>query len=128
VRLHWKSQRERERASRIASAVAGAEVAPRMGLAELAGLILGAAGVVAVDTGPAHLASALDRPQLVLYGPTGPGLTGVLGPRQGNLATQLACAPCLKRRCRLPEAMSGAPVCLEHLQPERVLQQLEQLL
>jgi heptosyltransferase-1 len=35
-----------------------------------------------VDTGLAHLAAALGTPQLTLYGPTLPQLTGTIGARQ----------------------------------------------
>ena len=45
-------------------------------LAELIGLIRGAAHVVSVDSGPAHLAAALERPLLAIHTWTDPQLVG----------------------------------------------------
>jgi heptosyltransferase I len=71
--------RERERATRIAAAIPNAEVVPPSSLASLASLLDGAVGVVGVDTGLTHLATALDRPVVALYVATDPGMTGVYG-------------------------------------------------
>jgi ADP-heptose:LPS heptosyltransferase len=58
--------------ARAAGLPAGAVVAGRTGLVELAGVV-GAAGRVACgDTGVAHLATALGRPSVVLFGPVPP--------------------------------------------------------
>ena len=73
------SARERERAQRIAAAVAGAIVAPPLTLRELAGVLGGAALTVGVDTGLAHLATALGVPTIALFMASDPALTGVHG-------------------------------------------------
>ncbi len=70
---------ERERARRIAAAIAGAVVAPELNLEQLAGLIGGAKLAIGVDTGLTHLAVALNIPTIALFTATDPGLTGVLG-------------------------------------------------
>lgn len=86
------SARERERASRIAASIPGAELAPPASLNELATLLAGAAGVIGVDTGLTHLAAAIDRPVVALYVATEPGLTGVhAGPRAINLGGKGLC-------------------------------------
>ncbi len=46
--------------------------APGMDIARLLGLAAGAAGMVSVDTGPAHVVAAFDRPVLALFGISGP--------------------------------------------------------
>lgn len=52
------------------------------------------------DTGPMHIAAALHRPVVGLFGPTDPMQTGPYGQERKSLVPQgLACAPCLKRRC-----------------------------
>jgi ADP-heptose:LPS heptosyltransferase len=51
-------------------------VRDRMGIMELAGLLAGAGRVACGDTGVAHLATALGRPSVVLFGPTPPALWG----------------------------------------------------
>ncbi len=124
VLLPWGNQQERTRAERLTGATEAVEVLPSLGLTELAGVIAGASGVVAVDTGLAHLASALERPGLFLYGPTDATLTGVTGKGQQVLQSDLDCAPCLKRRCPLRESSDGEPVCLRRFVPEEVFRSL----
>jgi heptosyltransferase-1 len=70
---------ERQRAERIVAAVPGAIVAPPLSLQELAGLIGGSDLAIGVDTGLAHLATALRVPTIALYISTDPALTGVYG-------------------------------------------------
>ncbi|MFT3848123.1 MAG: lipopolysaccharide heptosyltransferase I [Propionivibrio sp.] len=70
---------ERARAERIAAAIPEAVVAPRLTLRELAALIGRATLAIGVDTGLAHLATALRVPTIALYVTTDPALTGVLG-------------------------------------------------
>jgi len=70
---------ERERAERIAASIPGAVVAPPLTLRELATLIGRAAIAIGVDTGLAHLATALRVPTIALYVTTNPALTGVHG-------------------------------------------------
>lgn len=71
--------RERQRAERIAGAVAGAVVAPPLSLPQVAALLARARLAVGVDTGLAHLAAALRVPVIALYIATDPALTGVHG-------------------------------------------------
>lgn len=82
VRLFWNTPEEKARADRLAQASANVTVLPRMKLAEVAAELGGAAGVVSVDTGLSHLAAALDRPNVILFGPTDPGLVGGYGKDQ----------------------------------------------
>lgn len=70
---------ERERAERIAASISGAVVAPPLTLRELATLIGRATIAIGVDTGLAHLATALRVPTIALYVTTDPALTGVYG-------------------------------------------------
>lgn len=86
--LPWGNDQERRRAGFIASEVAEAVVLPRLRLAELAGVLAGARGVVGVDTGLVHLAVALDRPTVALYTDTDPSLTGVY-PADSHRASNL---------------------------------------
>lgn len=114
VRVPAHGLDETRRAEAIVAGVERAGVIPPATLDALAAEIAGAAGVVAVDTGLAHLAAALGVPTLALYGPTRPGLTGVAGPRAMNLpAPDGSCPylPCVSRRCRVISG-EGDPPCL----------------
>jgi heptosyltransferase-1 len=73
---------EQQRAARLTSSLGRAVAAPPMSLAELAGLLSGAALVVGVDTGLVHLAAALNRPTLALFCGSEPQLTGVYAGEQ----------------------------------------------
>ena len=77
--LPFGSLAERERAERIAGAIPDAIVAPPLNLRELAALIGRATLAIGVDTGLAHLATALRVPTIALYVTTDPALTGVYG-------------------------------------------------
>ena len=76
------------------------------------------------DTGPMHVAAALNKPVVALFGPTDPRRTGPYGQIDRVLRLDLPCSPCLSSSCRLHPPME----CLVALQPdlvgERVLQQL----
>lgn len=84
--LPWGSDAERSRCERIAAALPGAIVPPRLGLAEIARLLAGARCVVGLDTGLAHLAAALGVPTLGLFCGSDPARTGLFaGPHARNL-------------------------------------------
>lgn len=70
---------EHERTARLAAAIPGALNLPPLGIAELAGLLADARLTVGVDTGLAHLATAVGTPTIALFCASEPGLTGVFG-------------------------------------------------
>ena len=68
VHFLWASESEHERVLRLAQAIGqGAQVHPRMKIAECASVLAGAELVVGVDTGLTHLAAALDRPSVGMF-------------------------------------------------------------
>jgi heptosyltransferase-1 len=86
------NDRERERATQIASQIPDASLAPPSSLYTLATLLQGAQAIVGVDTGLTHLAAALDRPVIALYVATDPEMTGVhAGPQAINLGNKGVC-------------------------------------
>ncbi len=85
IKLPWGTPPEYQRALRLSDNYPWVEVLPRLTLAEVAGVLAGAAAVVSVDTGLSHLAAALNRPNITLYGPTDPGLIGGYGDNQHAL-------------------------------------------
>jgi len=120
VCVPWQSGEERQRAETIAAAVPEAVVLPPGDLDQVAGVLARAAGVVAVDTGLAHLAAALSIPAVTLYGATAPGLTGTMGRHQHHLLATKPCAPCRNKICNYTGSAHAPSPCLDALAPAEV--------
>lgn len=129
IKMTWGSVLEQERANRIASSCATAEVLPKLKLKEVASILASAKAIVAVDTGLCHLAAALNVPTVSLYGPTDPELTGAMGASQKMLKAQFSCSPCFNRECSFQDAASYAvqPPCFSTISPARVWDEVERL-
>lgn len=68
-------------------------------LKELAFLMKGACCFVGGDTGPMHLAAAVQTPVVALFGPTDPARNGPYGDHHTVLTVQEECTKCWKREC-----------------------------
>ena len=80
--------------------------------------------LVTNDTGPMHVAAALGKPLVALFGPTAPERTGPYGQLANVLRLDLPCSPCLSSRCAIAETDK----CLRDLSPATVLARVEKLL
>ncbi|MGB0714218.1 MAG: glycosyltransferase family 9 protein, partial [Gammaproteobacteria bacterium] len=81
-----------------------------------------ASAVISNDSGLMHVAAALDRPLVALYGSSDPGFTPPLNERHRIVRLGLECSPCFKRDCPL-----GHTDCLNKISPQSVVEALATL-
>jgi len=114
---------DRDAVDRITGRMNGRPVhlAGRLRLKELAYLYSRADLVVSTDTGPMHIAAAMGRPVVALFGPTAPWRTGPYGKGHRVVRAELECSPCFKRRCRDVR-------CMKEITVEMVLDAAKEIL
>ena len=97
----------------------GHVLAGTLNLQELTVFIQNAAGMASVDTGPMHIAQAVNCPTVAIFGPTDPK---VWGPRNANssyIYTHEPCSPCWGRG----ECQDN--ICIKKLKAKDVYEKLQ---
>jgi ADP-heptose:LPS heptosyltransferase len=94
-------------------------------LADLTAALAAARLVVALDSGPMHLACALGVPTLALFGPNLPLRAAPISGPLSVLEVPLECRPCsqILERCVLPDYN-----CMDRIEVEAVVQRAQDLL
>jgi lipopolysaccharide heptosyltransferase I len=110
-------------ADRIVDIAGGKAVslAGRTTLAELVEIMRGARLVISNDSGPMHIAAALNVPVAALFGPTSHLRTGPYGKGHVIVQSEIKCSPCFKKRCRDVK-------CMEEISSEAVFEKIRGLL
>jgi heptosyltransferase-2 len=78
--------------------------------------------MVTNDTGPRHIAAAMDVPVVTIFGPTYPEWTEIWYPRERQVAVKVFCGPCQKKTCPLDHR------CMTRVTPAMVYEAAMQLL
>jgi heptosyltransferase-2 len=74
------------------------------------------------DTGPAHIAAALNRPTLVIFGPTNPRTTRPFSPLAEIIRRPPDCAPCMLRDCPIDHR------CMTAITPDEVFTRASEMM
>jgi len=115
---------EREFTDRVVKACRSdvVDLVGRTTLRQLAAVIDLANRVVCHDSGPMHIAAALNKPTVAIFGPTNPDRTGPYSPAATVVTHPLECAPCYRRICPL-----GHHDCMRRLDVKTVLAHVRDL-
>jgi 3-deoxy-D-manno-octulosonic-acid transferase/heptosyltransferase-1 len=90
-------------------------------LLDLAYLYKKARIVITTDSGPMHLAAAVETPVIALFGPTDPARTGPYGAGHTIIRAGLPCSPCFLKKCSTKK-------CMEDISPQQVFASVERIL
>ncbi len=94
-----------------------------LSLGELKALFADASLVITNDTGPRHIAAALGRNTITLFGPNNPEWTRADYANEIQLSSHVPCAPCDKPTCKQPQHL-----CMENITVEMVWAAVEKIL
>ncbi len=95
------------------------DLAGKTTLTEVIDLMAVCDQVVSNDSGLMHIAAALNKPLLAIYGSSDPQHTPPMSPQAVIEYLGLSCSPCFQRSCPLNHLH-----CLQHITPERVISHL----
>jgi lipopolysaccharide heptosyltransferase I len=120
------TSRDRGRCRAVAAGCPGAaDFSGQTTLSELAALIRRAAVCVTNDSGSMHLAVALGRPVVSVFGPTDPVWIGPYGRPHAVVRADLPCSPCYLRRLHsCPHRLA----CMSEVTAGQVIERIEDVI
>ena len=61
--------------------------------------------LITTDSGPMHIAAAMNTPTVALFGPTDPSRTGPYGNGHTIVRKEMPCSPCFLKKCDTKRCM-----------------------
>ena len=106
------SKTDKDIADEIVSLSGGRAVslAGKTNLRELIAIISRANFIVSNDSGPMHIAAALNVPVFAIFGPTDPSRTGPYGKGHTIIREDILCSPCFRKSCDEMKCMKDLSV------------------
>jgi lipopolysaccharide heptosyltransferase II len=98
-------------------------VAGDLSIPESAALLARCRCLVSADTGPLHLATAIQTPVVGLFGSTDPNRTGPIGRGHQVIVKGLSCVPCEEKHCPL-----GTRACMADITVDEVFNAVKRVL
>lgn len=103
--------------------------AGKLNFNELGYLIKGAKLLITNDSGPLHLAAALNIPTISFFGPETPVLYGPLGEKHIIFFKNIDCSPCINvHKCKTIKCYKKFPNCLLEISVEEVYAEVKKIL
>lgn len=122
--IFFGSEGERMMIDKIVDSMVGKPVnlAGKTGIRELMGLIFQCDLFVTNDSGPMHIASALEVPQISIFGSTDSVTTSPVGLQNIIVKKEIECSPCLLRECPIDHR------CMSSISVDEVMEKVNQKL
>ncbi len=129
LQLGWQvwlfgSEKDKEVAAEINELTAGrcVDFSGKTSIAEAVDLMSLTDTVISNDSGLMHVAAALNKKLVALYGSSDPNFTPPLNDKARIMTLGLECSPCFKRECPL-----GHTHCLTEISPQSVIAEVQNL-
>ena len=103
----------------VAHSDGAAEISPPTTITDLVGLARGARLMISGDTGPLHIAGAVNTPIVALYGPTRPDRNGPWGLSDVSISRVQQCSCLYERKCQKSER------CIDDISVAEVMSAVE---
>jgi lipopolysaccharide heptosyltransferase II len=103
-------------------------LAGKTSLAQLAALLQRANLLITGDSGPMHIATAVDTPLIAIHGPTDPVMSGPISPFATVLHSDIWCRPCYTARGGPADCRFFTTQCMKDITPEQVFTVAQQKL
>ena len=115
-------------AARLNRDVRPVDLCGRVDLVTLAAVLERTSLVITGDTGPMHLAAALDVPLVAVFGPSDPRRWGPASDRAHVVRADIACSPCNRIRRPPVRCRGHVPDCLAAITADQVYEAAARLL